>query len=523
MIKYVLIGILSTVYAQAFWCDRGLDGLHLTSTQILQIAQGIKPTFLGALYSLERVQEALFWHLYFPTTGLMLKKPFYPPPYPYPPHYFSIHELAPRKGKGVIIALIDTGVAAFHTDTSIKHPDLTYRAPIYGPLPAPEVPKQGALTIGTHGTHIYGIIAATNDMLGLQGIAPKATTCMIKAFSANGKTSIKTLIESLHQALTAKATILNLSLKFTNAVDMSEPTYQNLYKLLGSFPYVVAAAGNDGVPTMPYYRGCVEGYPARFSIVPFDVGAFGWHKKTVSIASFSQYEPTIGPLFAAPGCDILSTGLVAEQTSTDALYSFRGGTSMAATIMSGFLALVVGEFGDSFSREEIIKTCYMSTLKMHDNDDWSKKTILGVIDMRTVLFVLHTIKALRHSLSKDSCNKSIPFDCMLKAVRLVLFDELALYSKKHLEGINFQTNFMEYYQQSLKHSYRYQKKTFSYYIDQIVNTIKTAWVGNRVKRMRHRSPECVQSLIDLINTQSYSSLQELPTRARQKLYAIKTL
>jgi hypothetical protein len=119
----------------AQWPDIGLEGKSLTLEELEQFKKPIATKQLLAtlkkkltksaqdqqkISNLEylidkynQMKDALFWHYYFPTTGLMLKKPFYPPPYPYLPHFFYLWQLAPRKGEGVKVAVIDTGVAAY--------------------------------------------------------------------------------------------------------------------------------------------------------------------------------------------------------------------------------------------------------------------------------------------------------------------------------------------------------------------------------------------------------------------------
>lgn len=66
------------------------------------------------------LQAACVWHHRLVTTGLRASYP----DYPFLPHYFTLWQLAPHKGNGVSVALIDTGVAAFmlqeHKET-IKH------------------------------------------------------------------------------------------------------------------------------------------------------------------------------------------------------------------------------------------------------------------------------------------------------------------------------------------------------------------------------------------------------------------
>ena len=60
---------------------------------------------------LKKEQSLLYWYQEFPTTGLRLGKKT--TCYPFLPHMFSLWDLAPHKGAGVKIGILDTGIAAF--------------------------------------------------------------------------------------------------------------------------------------------------------------------------------------------------------------------------------------------------------------------------------------------------------------------------------------------------------------------------------------------------------------------------
>lgn len=489
--------------------------------------------------------DVFWWHSSFPTTGLVLKKPYYPPHYPYVPHYFSLWDLAPHKGAGVTVALVDTGVAAFevtNNDRYFKHRDLTLKIPgigldnfnvmsaaLYGPenlvqhlkpymkqsdehlekkitlwlyqqsvdrnssgitdylikngtaeivdgtgtltpkgtqllayltnslnsyaigwlaqpynryailnfLPSPHFSTDAAGIMATHGTHTTGIIAACaeNSSCGLHGIAPQCQVIPIKAFDEKGMSTKSTLYSALKKAVEYNTDILNLSLKIADHLDVNHESTQLVEKMLGLVPYVVAASGNDGDPTKPGYRGPHISYPARFNTVAFDVGAFGVEKNNAFIAPFSQYEPGQGPLFVAPGLHIISTGIQPHQQES-CVYLFRSGTSTAASIMSGFLALVLGEFKDKLSKEDILKACYHSTFKLADTDEWRTKTVLGVIDMRTALFVLHCLVELKNIKSNHTT------DQLLAAIFYLIDEPMNEYAHKHGD-FNFKKDFMK--------------------------------------------------------------------------------
>ena len=546
-----------------------------------------------SLEKYKAMKDALFWHYSFPTTGLLLKEPFYPPAYPYLPHFFSLWQLAPKKGAGVNVAVIDTGVAAYevkddpahkknrdllvkqkpgmHTfnivsengldpieqlillikpyidkdkfdqeylesilpdwikmylqkkddqtikkylvqngkkelidakgsltkegtkaltaittgryginpkDTEVQKPFIIkelkepYTQTIVSELlPVPRITKQRTTFVAGHGSHTFGLIAAQQQNngtsldpekdTGVVGLAPNANTFMIKAFKDNGMSDKSTLIAAIKKSVIHNADVVNLSLKIADNLDLTNESTKLLERIVNLVPYLVAASGNNGDPRFPGYAGKVEAYPARFSSVPFDVGAFAYKNGKAYITPFSQYEPGVGPLFVAPGFDILSTGLIPGQTANSE-YVFMAGTSMATPIMAGFATLLLGEFKNKFTREQLLKVCYTSTLKLKNDDNWKTKVILGVLDMRTALFVLHALDQFRAEIKKGAVSFDFDkkFDHALQAILTIIFFQSKEYAKKYLDGADFKTDFMTYFNTAQTHKDKLNKKEF---------------------------------------------------------------
>ncbi|MEX0940687.1 MAG: S8 family serine peptidase [Candidatus Babeliales bacterium] len=601
-----------------------------------------------------KMKEALSWHLSFPTTGILLKEPFYPPAYPYIPHFFSLWQLAPQKGQHIRVAVIDTGVAAYaiKDDPAYrKHKDLMismkpgmhnfnivsadgldpieqlielikpyidsnqfnqeyledmlpewikaylinnnvqpikdylqkngksdlimpigsltkkgeealnaittgryginpHKSGIKKPftikkliepyeqdvilelLPMPKITNEKITFVAGHGTHTFGLIAGKaqkepNDDPGIFGIAPNADAFMIKAFQDSGVSEKSTLIAALKKAIIHDADVVNLSLKIADNLDLTEHSAQLLERMIDLIPYAVAASGNNGDPHLPNYAGEVESYPARFASVAFDVGAFLYRNGKAIIAPFSQYEPGVGPLFVAPGFDILSSGLVPGQKE-DSIYVFMAGTSMAAPIMTGFVALMLGEFKDKFTREQLLKVCYTSAFKLEDNEEWQKKVILGVLDMRTALFILHVLEAFKKSIENRNLTFNIEnqFDYVLQAIRYILIDETQTYAKDYLDGVAFRTNYMAYFNKAQKNKNKFDKtkyfmpKNLQEAVDYIVNTLLLS-LGEKILE-KHASQEIIKKVSELFGQPSIDLFVDLPAAAKERLITKET-
>jgi len=585
------------------------------------------------------IKKFLFWHQTFPTVGLRLEKSFWPPQYPYIPHFFSLWDLAPHKGEGVRIALLDTGVSAVTLDKDIikknhdlslsnefiqenfnmvnsrgldalkkvidllkmysnpkkfNHLDLLEKVPkwisayllhnddsfikaylkshgtdnivkdneltsqgvnalneieekiddlfIKRTVIEPEqinviqsflpigisTAKKNSLIAG-HGNHIMGLISGAlqgntiqNDT-GIVGLAPNATTYMVKAFYDNGETDIATFFSGIRKALEYNPDIINFGLKIGGSIKENSVYIPFLKKLIDPIEYVVAASGNSGDPRMKEYVGEVESYPARFENIMFDVGAFRWNMNNkVPIASFSQYEPHVGPTFVAPGFNILSAGL-SPHKRMNSYYVFMHGTSMASAIISGFLALMLGEFKKYFTRKQLITTCYASTIRLQDTPDWEKKTLLGTIDMRTALFMLHCLKRIKETLQekKTSYDFNKNFQNLVGAVRYILFEQPERYSEKYLKQNSdlFKNNFMTFYILSEQKSSIFQKNKDEFYIPKKgVKGLQEAVtrVSDKVLSCIARSKNFIKSIFQILNDSQFNLFSNVKDVITQK-------
>lgn len=218
-------------------------------------------------------------------------------------------------GKGVTIAVLDSGIAAGHREFGGA-----------GKL------AQGfnAITGGTdvsdrfgHGTHVAGIAGAARDGRGMFGVAWEATLLPVKVLSDSGNGSVAALDRGLRYAL-GKAAIANISL----GAGGSYPPAALQEAVRGGL-LIVAAAGNNGAAN--------PGWPARFAKEAWannQIIAVGAVDGANRIAAFSNRAGDSAAWFlVAPGTGILSS-YPADQ------YAAMSGTSMAAPAVSGAAALI---------------------------------------------------------------------------------------------------------------------------------------------------------------------------------------
>ena len=228
-----------------------------------------------------------------------------------------------RSGDGVGTLAAKTNINVFVVDTGISaHPDLNIVSGINFTSTI-----RTAWTDGNgHGTHVSGIIGALDNSFGIVGVAPGIRLWAVKVLSDNGSGSTSNIIAALdwilqkRNVLWAGIGIVNMSLGggVNTALDNA------VNKLLNNGIVVVVAAGNSSIDAANFS-------PARTPNA-ITVGATSPIPLYNTLASFSNYGSLVDIL--APGTSITSTYLANG-------YASLSGTSMAAPVVTGTVALML--------------------------------------------------------------------------------------------------------------------------------------------------------------------------------------
>lgn len=226
------------------------------------------------------------------------------------------------RGQGVSIAIVDTGIDP-------EHPDLKRKL-----KPGFNTLDQGVdvRDENGHGTHCAGIAAAaTNNGVGIAGIAPDASILPIKSLGRSGQGSDATVAEGIVWAADHGASIISLSLGTPDDTQVLKEACEYAIKK-GAF--LVAAMGNAGNDQ--------KSYPAAYPGV-MAVGATGEEDQP---AEFSQYGEWIS--VSAPGVAIYSTFPTYTVELNDygypQDYAAIDGTSQATPIAAGVAALLKAKY-----------------------------------------------------------------------------------------------------------------------------------------------------------------------------------
>ena len=218
------------------------------------------------------------------------------------------HRLA--TGKGVRVAVVDTGV-------DIDHPDLRGRV-----VKAQSFVDRGELSFTTdiHGTAVAGLIAATGgNESGIVSVAPGAEIYALKACwqeppgAREAVCNSYTLAKAVDFAIAQGAQVLNFSL--------AGPPDPLLGRLIGHAlaKGIVVVAADGGAPA--------RDFPASYQGVIGTLGSDDMREPAVPVGHGVS-------TLAAPSVDILTT-------APHGSYDFFSGSSLAAAQVAGIAALLL--------------------------------------------------------------------------------------------------------------------------------------------------------------------------------------
>lgn len=225
------------------------------------------------------------------------------------------------RGKGITVAVIDTGISAVPDFSKTKFVD-GYDF-VNDQIEAKD--DNG------HGTHVAGTIAqSTNNSFGVAGIAYEATLMPLKVLSSSGGGTVADIAEAIRFAADHKADVINMSLGGGGESHLMQEAIDYAHS---KGVVVIAAAGNSA-------RNAAE-YPARY---PHVIGVAALDPSG-NKTPYSNYGAGVD--ISAPGGLITGddkAGGILQNTlnpqTGESIFEAYQGTSMASPHVAGVAALI---------------------------------------------------------------------------------------------------------------------------------------------------------------------------------------
>ena len=290
------------------------------------------------------------------------------------------------EGEGIKVAVLDEGV-------ELTHPDLvTNLLPGYDVVDAPQVGAEGSnKAIDDHGTRCAGIIAASDNNIGIKGIAYKSKIIPIRIGHSDSndsrywETTSTGIVRAITYAWdTAGADILSNS--WSHSGDKSEAIYNEINRAIqygrgGKGCVVAFAAGNNDSNEVRY--------PSYLPNV-ISVGAMspcGERKSPASCDGETSWGSNYGS-----GLNVVAPGVLIPTTDINSGYvnNFNG-TSAACPHVAGVAALMLSANPNLTSAQ--VKNIIEQTAKkirpdlyvysdssIYPNGTWNNQVGYGLVD-----------------------------------------------------------------------------------------------------------------------------------------------
>ena len=300
-------------------------------------------------------------------------------------------------GDGIKVGVIDTGVLTGGTTgySNTTHTDLDGNHATFTSGSDARFSDDTPNDYNGHGTHVAGIIGAEKNDSGMHGIAYDATLYTFRAMDSSGSGTATHFANSMQNAVNAGVDIINNSWNANFGSDGIADTdvftdgtcttiggcrniigstfYDKLVTAGNSGKINVWAAGNDS-KSHPHIVAGAAIYDTRFGdttviVVATDtVGTYGGGS-TNPLASYSNKCGNAKNIcIAAPGTSVYSTS---NDGTTN--YETLSGTSMAAPLVSGGLAIIKEQFS-SLTNAQVVDRLFATAT---DTGIYSDSSIYG--------------------------------------------------------------------------------------------------------------------------------------------------
>jgi subtilisin family serine protease len=215
-------------------------------------------------------------------------------------------------GRGVVVAVVDAGLDLLHED--LREAVFAHETYIEG---------SAQVTPDTHGTEVAGVIGARRNGLGIVGVAAESRLVALQACTPKQPGASESTCTAHRVARGVDASVRHRA-RVAN-VSVGGPSNRVVNRIVAAVLArgiaVVAAAGNNGPDGPRLYPAALPGVLA--------VGATGPGGEVYARSNMRAHVAVL-----APGVDLLTT-------RPENRYVFATGTSYAAAVVTGAMALLM--------------------------------------------------------------------------------------------------------------------------------------------------------------------------------------
>lgn len=250
--------------------------------------------------------------------------------------------LAKKLGKDVVVAVIDTGID--HTHPIFKD-RLTPRTTWYDFVSRDTNPQEVRGAAYGHGTVVASIVVQ---------VAPDAKIMPLRVLDGNGSGNVNHVAAAIDRAVQRGAKVIQLSLGTEGPAPVIERAVE---RAATAGVYVIASAGNSNSdPTYPAYTAMLETTVGNMAV---GVGSVDINDVK---SSFSNFLPEEGPI--EDGLEMVSFGEDVYAAVPGSQIAAWDGTSMAAPIVAGAIALAIAEGAEALSPRTLALEVVSSSLEI---------------------------------------------------------------------------------------------------------------------------------------------------------------
>lgn len=248
------------------------------------------------------------------------------------------------KGKNVVVGVLDTGCDFNHED--IKDNILNGINIID--------PKKDPMDYNGHGTHVTGTICATDNGMGMVGVAPESKVRPIKVLNDSGNGSSRHIANGVRWAADNKCNLITMSL---GSKGFNKEISSSIDYAIKSGCVIFCAAGNSGPNTDIMY-------PAKLT-------------STIAIGAIDSNLNRTNFTCSGEELDFLSPGHEIVSCIPNNQYAMMSGTSMANPFAIGCAALYLSYYKNLNNKEDYINIFKKTVLHLKDPNYTNQKKYEG--------------------------------------------------------------------------------------------------------------------------------------------------